>query len=135
MKLQFNNTYFISFFILLIIEVGIATLLSSGFIRSTFGDYLVVILIYCCIRSFAKASPLLTALYVLAFAYLIEFLQLLNLLEWLSLKNNHILNLVLGNTFQFSDLIAYALGTATILFVEYKILHSIFKAVYSKPPT
>jgi hypothetical protein len=128
LKLQFNKTYFLGFIILLIIEIAIATFLSEGFFRSTFGDYLVVILIYCFIKAVVDFKPKNVAIGVLVFAYTIEFLQLFNLLEFLNLKGNKMANIVLGSTFHLNDLISYTLGTFTIMIVEYKLLPRIFKS-------
>jgi hypothetical protein len=128
LKLQFNKTYFISFLILLIVEVAIASLLSGGFIRSTIGDFIVVILIYCFIKSFINVKPKYAVIGVLVFAYTIEFLQLFNLLEFLNLTGNKMANIVLGSTFHLNDLISYTLGTFTIMIVEYKLLPRIFKS-------
>jgi hypothetical protein len=55
---------------------------------------------------------------VLAFSFLIEFLQLFQLLKLLNLENNHMAKLILGSTFHVSDLIAYTLGILFILIVE-----------------
>ncbi|HKK12575.1 MAG TPA: DUF2809 domain-containing protein [Flavobacteriaceae bacterium] len=131
MKLQFNKTCFIGFIIILITEVSIALLLKNGFVRETFGDYLVVILIYCFLRSFIKTKPLYLALGVLVFAFTIEFSQLYNILGFFHLQENTLAKVILGSTFQIRDLIAYTVGFGTILIVEYKI----FKALYSKPST
>lgn len=121
MKLHFNKTYFLCFLILFIIEVLIATFLKTGFIRHTFGDFLIVILLYCFAKSFINAEPIPVALAVLVFAFIIEFLQMGNLLRYLNLENNSIAILVLGSTFQTSDLVAYTLGILTVLFFELKI--------------
>jgi len=123
MKFQFNKLYFVYFLILLIIEVAIAIFIKEGFIRSTFGDFLVVMLIYCFVNSFIKAKPIYMALVVLIFAYVIEFLQLFQILKTLNLENNKILVTVFGSTFQMSDLIFYTLGVVTILIIEYKLWH------------
>ncbi|WP_100616241.1 ribosomal maturation YjgA family protein [Confluentibacter citreus] len=121
MLLKFNKTYILLFISILVIEVLIATFLIDGFIRYTFGDYLVVILLYCFLKSFINASSFYIAISVLLFAYGIEFLQLINLLEILSLDNNHLAKLILGSTFHISDLVAYTLGILTVLIIEYKI--------------
>jgi hypothetical protein len=99
----------------------IATFVKQGFIRSIFGDYLVVILLYCLIKSFIKINSTYAALAVLIIAFGIEFLQLTNFLEVINLKENKLAKLILGNTFQFEDLIAYTLGIFTILFINYKM--------------
>lgn len=119
MKLTFNKTYTWLFLAILTVEILIATFQTHGFIRYTFGDYLVVILLYCLFKSFLKANSIKIALCVLVFAYSIEFLQLINLLEILNLNNNPFMKLILGSTFHVSDLVAYTLGVITVLIVEY----------------
>jgi hypothetical protein len=121
MTLQFNKTYTLLFITILIIEILIATFLTHGFIRHTFGDYLVVILLYCFFKSFIKTSSIKIAIGVLLFAYAIEFLQLVNLLDMLNLNNNHLVKLILGSSFNISDLVAYTLGIITVLIMEYNL--------------
>jgi hypothetical protein len=121
MTFKFNKTYTLLFISILIIEMLIAAFLTSGFIRHTFGDYLVVILLFCFFKSFINVSSFYIAIYVLLFAYSIEFLQLINLLQILSLENNHLAKLILGSTFHISDLVAYTLGIITVIIMEYKI--------------
>ena len=121
MTLKFNKTYTLLFITILIIEILIATFLTHGFIRYTFGDYLVVILLYCFFKSFIETSSIKIALGVLIIAFFIEFLQFINLLEILNLNNNHLVKLILGSTFHVSDLIAYTIGITTVLIVEYAL--------------
>ncbi|MEH6538104.1 MAG: DUF2809 domain-containing protein [Psychroserpens sp.] len=121
MTFKFNKPFFASSLIMLSTEVCIAAFLTKGFIRHTFGDFLVVILMYCCIRSFIKAKPLYIAITVLAFAFLIEFLQLLNILDFLNLRANELAVIILGSSFHISDLIAYTLGIITIYLIDTKI--------------
>ena len=132
MRFKFNKTYFISFAVLLIIEATIAIFLKEGFIRHTFGDFLVVILMYCFLKSFWNANAMKVALTVLAISFLVEFLQLFQLLKFLHLEHNQVAKLVLGSTFQISDLIAYTIGIIVILIMEYKILPWIRK-LHSNP--
>ncbi|MDO5980095.1 DUF2809 domain-containing protein [Flavivirga spongiicola] len=121
MKLQLNKKYLIIALIIFAIEVLIAIYLKYGFIRHTFGDYLVVILLYCFIKSFIKTPSIIVAIPVLIFSYIIELLQLINILDRLNLNNNNLLKLIFGNTFQISDLVAYTLGVLTVLITEYSI--------------
>ena len=121
MKLQLKKNYLILAILLFIIEVLIATYLKSGFIRYTFGDYLVVILLFYFIKSFVNIDSFKLAIGVLLFAFCIEFLQLFNILEILNLENNYLLKIILGSSFEVSDLIAYTLGIVTIIIFEYKI--------------
>lgn len=123
MKLKFNKYYFIAFFTLLIIEALIAIFLKDGFIRHTFGDFLVVILLYCFLKSFLNYHSFKVALAVFLISYTIEFLQLTNFLELLHLQNHKIANIILGNTFSIGDLVAYTLGIISILIFEHTTAH------------
>ena len=124
MKLQLNKIYLILTILFFVTEVLIALFLKSGFIRHTFGDYLVVILMYCFFKSFIKGNHFYVAMGVLAFSFAIEFSQLVNILKPLNLQDSHSAKLILGSTFQFSDLVAYTLGILTVLIVELKPIKS-----------
>ena len=119
MKIKFNKHYFIVFVALLAIETLIAIYLKDGFIRHTFGDYLVVILLYCLFSSFIKCKFFHIALMVLLISYTIEFLQLTNFLKILNLQDNSLAKIIFGSTFSISDLIAYTFGIITILIFEH----------------
>lgn len=121
MKLHLNKSYLLITIFLFTIEVLIALYITHGFIRYTLGDYLVVILLYCFLRSFTKTIPSIVAISVLIVSYIIELLQLISILEILNLNNNHLLKLIFGSTFQISDLVAYTLGIITVLIIEYTL--------------
>ena len=108
------------FICLFLTEVLIAKFVTQPFIRYWFGDFLVVIMIYYFVKTFSKAKPLYIAVFVLIFSFSIEFLQMSNLLEVMNLKNNKVANLILGNTFSVSDLIAYVMGLMAIVAFEWK---------------
>lgn len=120
MTTKYNKCFFASSLVLLSTEICIAAFLTKGFIRHTFGDFLVVILIYCSVRSFIKIKPIWLGLAVLLFAFLVEFLQKFNLLDYLSLRGNQLATIILGSTFEISDLIAYSLGVITIVLIDIK---------------
>lgn len=120
--MKFNFNYFIAFIILLITEILIAAYIKQPFIRYFFGDVLVVILMYCFFRSFIKAPSFIIALSVLTIAFIIEFLQLSNVLTFLNLEKNKLANVILGNTFEITDLIAYILGVITIYLIDKKAI-------------
>ena len=120
--MTFNVRSFIIFLILFTIEVIIAIYVTQHFIRHWFGDFLIVIMLYYLLKSFLKTTPLYMAIAVLIFAYFIEFLQLTKLLEILHLEHNKLANLIFGNTFSITDLIAYTLGIITVLITEKKQL-------------
>ncbi|WP_353778026.1 DUF2809 domain-containing protein [Winogradskyella sp. 3972H.M.0a.05] len=116
--LTFDRSYAIYAIILFLLEAWIAIIFDSGFIRHTFGDFLVVILLYSILKTFIDIKPLYMVITVLLIAFGIEFLQLTNLLEYLNLEHSYTAKLILGNTFHVSDLIAYTFGCITILIAE-----------------
>jgi hypothetical protein len=79
---------------------------------------LVVILIYCFIKSFWKIRAKIAAISVFGFACAIEGLQYLNFVDRLGLAQNKVLATILGTTFDWKDILAYALGTVIILVWE-----------------
>lgn len=116
--LTFNLKYFLLAIIFFITEVFIALFVHDGFIRPYVGDYLVVMLIYCAVKTFVKAAPLKTAAGVLIFSYVIEVLQYLDIVERLGLSGNVIAKTVIGYGFEWWDILAYTLGVITILIME-----------------
>lgn len=118
MKLRFSPLYFGLAVLIFVIEVLIAAYLHDGFIRPYAGDFLVVILIYCFVRSFVQAPVVPVALAVLAFSYLVETLQYFNLVKHLGLEHSRIANIVIGNYFTWADIIAYTLGFVFTIFIE-----------------
>lgn len=118
--LTFDKRYFYLAAVLFLIEVLIAVYVRDRIIRPYVGDFLVVILIYCAVRTFLKASPLKVAIGVLLFSFAIEILQYFNIVQVLGLQNNHIARTVIGYGFDWIDLLAYSLGIITILVLENK---------------
>jgi hypothetical protein len=116
--LTFNLKYFVLAIIFFITEVFIALFVRDGFIRPYVGDYLVVMLIYCAVKTFVKAAPLKTAAGVLIFSYVIEVLQYLDIVERPGLSGNAIAKTVIGYGFEWWDILAYTLGVITILIME-----------------
>lgn len=120
MKFKFNKIYLLLAILIFIIETLIAIFLKTGFIRYTVGDFLVVILIYCFVKSFIEVNALKLAIAVFLFALCIELLQLYNVLSLLNMEHNKTAALLLGSTFQITDLVAYALGLTATLLIENK---------------
>lgn len=114
----FRKNYFVLTVILFLVEVCIALFIKDRFIRPYVGDFLVVILIYCFIRSFFKAPVFKTALDVMVFAFAIEGLQYINLVKILGLQHSKLASVVLGNSFSWMDMITYVLGVGFILACE-----------------
>jgi len=124
--MKFKKHYFLLFLFIFSIEVCIAYFLKTGFIRHTFGDFLVVILLYCLLKSFINFKPITMAIIVLFISFIIEFLQLTPFLEWSNLHDNTFAKTVLGSTFHVSDLVAYSLGVITIIIIESNLKQTIF---------
>lgn len=113
--LTFNKKFFLLTLLLFITEVLIALFVKDRFVRPYVGDYLVVMLIYCFVRTFLNSPVLPTAIAVLLFAYLIETLQYFRLVDRLGLEHNIIAKTVIGYGFSWIDMLAYTLGIITIL--------------------
>lgn len=120
--LTFNKKFFLLALALFIIEVLIALYVRDSFVRPYVGDYLVVMLIYCAVRSFFKIPVVKTAIGVLLFSYLIEVLQYFRIVDRLGLQDNTVAKTVIGYGFEWMDLLAYTLGVLTILLLERKNL-------------
>jgi hypothetical protein len=119
----FNKKYLILTIILFVIEVLIAVFVRDAFVRPYVGDYLVVILIYCAVRTVLNASVWKVALGVLLFSFLIETLQYFHIVNRLGLENNVVARTVIGYGFEWEDILAYTLGIVTVLVFENKNLH------------
>ena len=116
--LRFHRIYFGLTAILFLVEVAIALFVHDRIVRPYVGDLLVVMLIYCFVRSFLAISVWRAAIGVLLFAYTIEILQYFNLVELLGLQNYRLANIVIGNSFAWVDLVAYTVGIAIVVWVE-----------------
>lgn len=115
---SFNKKYFILSVIIFITEVLIALFVRDSFIRPYFGDFLVVILLYCIVRSFWNYSVPMVVMAVLLFAYLIEILQYLKLVELLGLEDSMLATTLIGTDFGWMDMLAYTLGAVAIIWAE-----------------
>ncbi|MGX7666761.1 ribosomal maturation YjgA family protein [Flavobacterium pedocola] len=126
--LTFNRTYFLLATLIFNTEVMIALFVKDTFIRPYFGDVLVVILIYCFVKSFLKIPVLPAVVSVLLFSYLIEMLQYFNIVEVLNLGHSKVARIVIGSSFEWLDLVAYTAGACLTLLVEkVKISQKIIK--------
>ena len=116
--LKFNKNYFALFVLLFFVEVLIAIFVHDNFVRPYLGDVIVVILIYCFLKSFIRITVLEAAVSVLLFAFIIEFLQFLNIVEILHLERNKIAKTVLGTSFSWMDMLMYVIGIAIVIIAE-----------------
>ena len=114
----FNGKYFLLTLLLFLIEVIIALFIHDRYVRPYVGDLLVVVLIYCFFKSFFNIPALPTALGVLLLAYAVEALQYMRYVEFLGLQHSRLANIILGNSFEWIDLLAYTIGVGGIIFCE-----------------
>ena len=115
---HFRTVYFIAFLILLTTEILIALLVQDTIIRPYIGDLLVVILLYCFIKSFFATPVFTTVIAVLAFAFLVELLQYFNIVQWLGLEHSKAARIIIGSSFEWKDLMAYVAGAAVVILFE-----------------
>ncbi len=116
--MQFNQRYFLFAVVLFIIEVLIALYVKDSIIRPYGGDFLVVILLYYLVRAFWNGSAFQVALGVLIFAYTVEILQYLKIVDLLGLTGNRLAEIVIGTGFSWWDMVAYTLGILAVYFID-----------------
>ncbi len=116
---KFNLNYFLGFLFLLITEILIAIYVHDNFVRPFLGDFLVVILLYCFVKSFVQSRELIIAFGVLLFSYLVEFAQYFEIVKLLGLAQNKLANIIIGNYFSVVDLCMYTLGIVFVLIIEF----------------
>ncbi|MBS1525099.1 MAG: DUF2809 domain-containing protein [Bacteroidetes bacterium] len=102
----------------LTMEILIAVYLHDALIRPYGGDFLVVILLYCLVKSFWNANPIKAAGAVLLFACTAEVSQYFHLVRLLGLQGSYTAKLLLGTSFSFTDILAYVSGIALVIAIE-----------------
>lgn len=118
LTLKFSLFYSILALLFLGIEILIALFVHDRFIRPYIGDFLVVILIYCFVKSFLNTPVLPTALGVLIFAYSVEVLQYFRIVEVLGLQYSRAARIIIGSAFEWQDMLAYTAGIVAVILVE-----------------
>lgn len=118
MMFTFKFPYFFLTVVLFVVEVLIALFLHDNFVRPYVGDFLVVILLYCFFRTFLKASVFKVAVLVLLISYVVEVLQYFKIVKLLGLQKSKLANIVIGNSFEWFDMVAYTLGILAVLLIE-----------------
>jgi hypothetical protein len=118
--LTFNFRYFTATIILFITEVLITLYVHDSIIRPYIGDLLVVILIYCFVKSYFNFSAKHTAIGVLLFSYATEVMQYFHVVTLLGLQHSRLARIVIGTSFSWEDIIAYTAGIIIVLLIERK---------------
>ena len=106
---KFNIKYLLAFIAFVAIEVFIALFVRDNFIRPYLGDVLVVVVIYCFLRSFLRANKLLP-LWIFLFAVAVEMAQFFSIVKLLNIPSRSFLGILIGSTFSVEDLICYFVG-------------------------
>lgn len=110
--------YFTPALLLLLLEMLIGRYAHDNIIRPYGGDFLVVILLYCLVKSFFNTPPVKTAVLILLFAYAVEVSQYFHLVALLRLQHSKTALILLGSSFSWMDLLCYTLGIALVILVE-----------------
>ena len=95
--------------LILAVEIYIAVCVNGGFVRHYLGDVLAVILLYAFVRAIFSVTPSNLALKIFAFAAALELAQYFGAVQILGIENK-ILKVMIGGTFDFADLLCYAVG-------------------------
>ena len=106
--------YIILFVIITAVEVMIALFCHDGFVRYYLGDVIVVWAVYCFVQIFlcGRFSSCGVALGVMIFAFIVEFLQGVNIVDLIGLGDIPFFRVLIGTSFSPVDLLCYAVGTA-----------------------
>ena len=116
--LKFNRHYFIIEIIIFLVEILIAFFIHDAIIRPYIGDFLVVILIYCFVKSFLNTPVWSTAITVLLFSYTVEISQYFHIINKLGLQHSKLARIIMGTSFGWTDLAMYTAGIGVVIFIE-----------------
>ena len=122
-QVRFKLPMLLAAIALFVIEVIIATKLNHyHFIRAYFGDFLVVILVYCAVKAFWNVEATRLAIGVFAFATAVELAQLFRVADALQLTG--LARVVVGTSFSFHDLLMYAAGCVVVYWLDTRLSRS-----------
>lgn len=93
---------------------------NQTFIRGYIGDLIIVIFLYSLLGFFTRLQPRIIAIIVLTFSFVIEFLQLVKIIDILGIHPTLITSVILGSTFDIFDLLMYLIGVTTIFLIDRK---------------
>ena len=94
---------------ILAFEIFIAIYAKDGFIRYYLGDVLAAVMLYAFGRAAFRLPPKILALAVFTLSLVIEITQYFKVLEILGVQN-YALWIIFGGTFDWTDIICYAIG-------------------------
>ncbi|MEL6811936.1 MAG: DUF2809 domain-containing protein [Bacteroidota bacterium] len=109
--------YFNIFILLLVTETAIAIFHFHKFIRGFVGDLLVIPTLYALLRAVTPLSGKKTLCIVMGLAFSVEVLQLFSIADMLHIEHK-VARILIGNTFDGWDLVAYGFGILPVLLIE-----------------
>lgn len=118
--MQKRLPYLAAFLTLLAVEILIACFVRDAFIRPYAGDILATAWLCSLARLFFPVRFRLLPLAVFAFSVLIELCQYVNLAAMLNVQGTW-LGVVLGATFDWTDILCYFIGCVVFFLVEFAI--------------
>jgi len=113
----------LSFAIASLLLLGVEILIglyASGWVRNYLGDVLVVILLYTLCKTVSPehpSNPYILPTSILAFAFIVEFLQLWGFCDRFGITNR-LLRIIIGTGFSPEDLLSYAVGSVPCYIIE-----------------
>jgi len=116
----FYPKYFVIAILLLLTEIAIGLFVHDAILRPYGGDFLVVILLYCLVKSFLNSPVVATAIGVLLFSYIVETLQYFHIVRMLGLEKYALARVIFGTSFAWTDITVYTLGAGLVLLVEFR---------------
>ena len=99
--------------VILVAEIYIAVCVKGGFVRHYAGDVLAVILLYALARAIFSVTPSNLPLKIFAFAAALEIAQYFGAVQILGIESK-ILKVMIGGTFDLTDLLCYAVGCVLV---------------------
>lgn len=116
--MRLSPGYLVLALLIFVVEVYIAVAVHDRFVRPHLGDALVVVLLYCLLAGLVPWSRPRLAAGVVLFAFVIECLQGLRVLDHLGLASHKLLRVVFGTDFDPYDLLAYVIAGVAVVAVE-----------------
>ena len=119
--MRLHRGYALAATAIFLVEVCIALFVRDSFIRPVFGDVLAVMLVYCGWLAVFDTRLTTAALVAFAVGVIVETLQFLEVIKLLGLEQNRIATIVLGTTFSWGDIVAYAAGAIAALAIDWTV--------------
>ena len=103
-------------FLFFIIELFIALFVRDAIIRPYGGDVLAVVFVYYLLRSFLKLNSTILACVSLLISFVVEAAQYFNVVSLLNWQHIKWVQIVIGSSFSWADVMCYCIGFLIICF-------------------